>query len=74
MIEKLFAALGGTGAIALMLFLSLGELYWLWMAFKIGSFWMFVIGIAPPFMVVASLVGAYGLIFELPHWVYGIFG
>ncbi len=53
---------------------TLGELYWLWMSFKIGSFWMFVFGFIPPTMFVAAVVGGYGLIFGLPQWVFQLFG
>ena len=54
--------------------IAVGELYWLWMSFQIGSFWMFVFGFIPPTMFVAMFVGAYGLIFGLPNWVYNMFG
>lgn len=60
--------------IAIYILFGLGELYWLWMAFKIGSFWMFVFGFVPPTLFIAALVGAYSLVFEIPAWVYNLFG
>jgi hypothetical protein len=37
---------------ALMMLLSVGGLYWLWMAIKLGSFGMFLMGVFPLFYVV----------------------
>ena len=51
----------------------LGFFYWLWMAIKIGSFWMFVVGISPlAFMTVP--VGAWSFFFGMPDWVGNMFG
>lgn len=61
-------------AFALMGLFFVGHLYWLWMAFKIGSFGMFLFGMVPPALVVAGVVGAYALIYEMPSWVYSWFG
>ena len=57
----------------LLLLFPLGGLYWLWMSFKIGSFWMFALGMFPLTMIPAAIVGAYGLIFGMPSWVYNWF-
>lgn len=70
----LFGGVLGLSVLMLYGLMAIGELYWLWMSFKIGSFWMFVFGLFPPTMLVASVVGAYGLVFELPYWVYDLFG
>lgn len=69
-------ATGSLGFLVIGLYglIAVGELYWLWMSFQIGSFWMFVFGFIPPTMIVAMFVGAYGLIFGLPDWVYNLFG
>ncbi len=60
--------------IGMYILFAVGELYWLWMSFQIGSFGMFVIGLIPPFMLIAMVVGAYGLVFGMPAWVYSFFG
>lgn len=54
--------------------LALGDLYWLWMAIQIGSFWMFVIGLIPPCFIVTGPVGAWSLLFDPPDWVLSTFG
>ncbi len=59
--------------VGLYILFPLGELYWLWMSFKIGSFWMFVLGLFPVTMIPAAIVGAYGLVFGMPSWVYSWF-
>ena len=59
---------------ALMLLIPLGELYWLWVSIQIGSFWMFVFGLAGPLVLIAAPVGAYGLFFGMPQWVFNLFG
>lgn len=64
----------GFSFIGLYILLGVGELYWLWMSFQIGSFGMFLVGMIPPFIIVAMFVGAYGLVFGLPTWVYSFFG
>lgn len=61
-------------AICLSILFVLGELYWLWTAIQIGSFWMFICGIIPPFIVVTGTVGAWSLLFGVPDWVTGLFG
>lgn len=77
MFDKLAAIAGGSLgllAVGFYILLGIGELYWLWMSFQIGSFWMFVFGFVPPTMFIAMLTGAYGVIFGLPAWVYSFFG
>ena len=60
-------------AYAVMLFLMVGDLYWLWTAIQLGSFWMFVLGLVPPFVVVGTVVGAWSLFFGVPEWVFSMF-
>ena len=54
--------------------LSLGGLYWLWIAVQIGSFFMFVVGVFPLFYIVTAPVGAYSFLFGVPNWVFAMFG
>lgn len=63
---------------AIVLALSLawlaGIVYWLWVAYQVGSFWMFVIGLVPAAFPVTGTVGAYSLAFGVPGWVFRLFG
>ena len=61
-------------AICISILFALGDLYWLWTAVQIGSFWMFVLGIIPPFMAVTGAIGAWSLLFGVPTWIHGMFG
>jgi hypothetical protein len=54
--------------------LSIGGIYWLWVAIKLGSFLMFVVGIFGPMVIVTAPVGTYMLLFGVPHWVFSTFG
>jgi len=67
---------GAMGLIMLAFFglLSLGGLYWLWIAVQIGSFFMFVVGVFPLFYIVTAPVGAYSFLFGVPNWVFAMFG
>ena len=53
---------------------AVGGLYWLWMAIKISSFWMFIVGLFPLSFLVTVPVGAYSLVFGMPDWVISFFG
>ena len=64
-----FESLMGMIFVGLFMLLPLGELYWLWTAFQLGSFWMFALGLIPPFQLLAMPVGAYMLVFGIPDWV-----
>tara|TARA_R110001606_G_scaffold399274_1_gene583325 strand:- start:5999 stop:6244 length:246 start_codon:yes stop_codon:yes gene_type:complete len=70
----LFGAASGLVMIVLMLSLSVGTLYWFWMAIQLGSFTMFLVLIFPPFLIVAGPIGIYSLIFGVPDWIINIFG
>mgnify|MGYP000284359129 CR=1 FL=1 len=71
--EKLIEVVGGTFMMALWALFAIGELYWLWTAFQIGSFFMFVVGVGGPTILVAAPVGAWSLLFGVPDWVYDFF-
>ncbi len=49
--------------------LSVGGIYWLWMAIQIKSFTMFFIGLLPISWFITAPVGAYSLVTqETPLW------
>ena len=73
-ISDLFGSALGFCLMALYLIVPLGDIYWLWMSLKIGSFWMFVLGLFPLTLIPTTLIGAYGLVFGMPEWVYRWFG
>lgn len=60
--------------IPLYLAIPIGDLYWLWMSIQLGSFWMFVVGLMPPFFIIAAPIGLWSLIFGPPQWVLRMFG
>lgn len=50
--------------------LSVGGIYWLWMAIQLKSFSMFLVGILPIFWIVTAPTGAYWFFTDLtPQWV-----
>jgi len=49
--------------------LPLGGLYWFWLAIKFGNFWMFVMVMFPPCLIVSAPVGLWSLLFGVPKWV-----
>ncbi len=67
---------GAMGLIMVVVFglLSLGGLYWLWIAIQIGSFFMFIVGVFPLCFIVTAPVGAYSILFGVPNWVFVMFG
>ena len=73
-IGRIIETVGGGLVFCLMALLPIGELYWLWMAFQLSSFWMFAMAFFPPTILVAAPVGAYSLIFGIPDWVIYRFG
>lgn len=48
--------------------LIIGEVYWLYCSYQIGSFLMGIIGISPLGIFTAPM-GAYSLIFGMPDWL-----
>jgi len=71
---NLFEGAMGLIMVAVFGLLSLGGLYWLWIAVQIGSFFMFVVGVFPLFYIVTAPVGAYSFLFGVPNWVFAMFG
>mgnify|MGYP005990658339 FL=1 len=77
-IKALFIGIFGAsaGIVGLIVFASytVGSIYWLWLSFQLGSFWMFFIGIAGPTIIFSGPVGVYSLIFGPPDWLINTFG
>jgi len=73
-ISQLFAHPIKSIFLGCIVFLGLGNLYWLWLAIELGSFMMFVIGLLPLFAMITGPVGAWSLVFGLPLWVVDVFG
>ena len=67
---------GATGIVFMGLYFggAAGALYWLWLAVKLDSFFMFFIGLAGPAILITSPIGLYALIFGTPEWVIRFFG
>ena len=72
--EGIFGAAGVVVMIVFMISYSIGGIYWLWMSIQLGSFWMFLLGIAGPTVIVTGPIGAYSLIFGTPNWIFNMFG
>ena len=56
--------------LAFYIILPVGWLYWIWMAFQLGSFSMFVVALIPLLHLITAPVGVYALFFGLPDWVF----
>jgi len=52
----------------------IGNLYWLWLSFEMGSFVMFIIGVIHPAFLFAGVIGAWALVFGVPVWLERMFG
>jgi len=67
---------GFTGPLtmALVATMALGSLYWIWVAVKLGSFAMFVIGVLGPSVIITAPIGAYMMFFGIPNWIHSLFG
>jgi len=72
--EGVFGASAGIILILFYISYFVGSIYWLWMSFQLGSFWMFFIGIAGPTVIFTGPVGMYSLVFGAPDWVLSTFG
>ena len=53
---------------------GLGATYWVWVAAKLGSRPMLILGIAGPAVIATAPVGLYMLLFGVPDWVLERFG
>jgi hypothetical protein len=65
----LFGGAFGLAAIALYIGGFVGWCWWMWVAIQLGSFWMFVFGLAGPFAMIAALLGLWSLLFGIPLWL-----
>ena len=55
--------------------LGAGYLYWIYLSFKLGSFWMFLVAAFPPTgLIIATPVGFWSMVSDTPSWVYSVFG
>ena len=74
LLEGFFGASAGVIVIIFMFILPIGSIYWLWISIQVGSFWMFLLGIAGPFVILTGPIGAYSLMFGTPIWIFNTFG
>ena len=72
--ESFFGAAGSSIAFVFVISFMIGPIYWLWISIQLGSFLMFFLGIAGPFILFTGPVGFYSLIFGTPNWVINMFG
>lgn len=72
-LASLTGSVFGLAAMAFYFLMMIGYLYWLWIAIQSGSFFMFVVGLIPPLMVIAAPLGAWCLLFGIPDWVVNFF-
>lgn len=72
--ESFFGAAGASVAVVFFVCFMIGPIYWLWISIQLGSFLMFFLGIAGPFVLFTGPVGFYSLIFGTPNWVINMFG
>jgi len=70
----IFGAAAGVVMIGFFICYGVGTIYWIWMSIQIGSFWMFLLGVAGPTILFTGLVGGYSMIFGTPNWVLSTFG
>lgn len=73
-IGNVIGMIGGAGAMVLFTLLPVGALYWIWIAIKLGSFVMFVLGVLGPAVLITAPIGLYMFLFGVPHWVVSLFG
>jgi hypothetical protein len=66
--------LQSTMGLGLLITLGLGDLYWLFLAIKLGSFIMFIIGSIPVLAVFTGPIGMWSLFFGPPSWIFDLFG
>ncbi len=69
LIDGLMGFSGGAVFFALYVGMFVGWAWWMWMAIHLGSFGMFVFGLAGPVALVAALLGAWSLLFGMPVWL-----
>jgi hypothetical protein len=69
-----FVGTFGAAMYGLSVGLVVGDFYWLWMAARLGSVMMFIIGLLPPAFIVTAPVGLYSMVLSKPLWVVSVFG
>ncbi|MFN8681714.1 hypothetical protein ACDP63_11305 [Paracoccus sp. P2] len=74
MVKKFVDGFGTGALLALAILLAIGDIYWIYTSLRIGSFFMFLIGVLGPTILISAPVGAFALIFGWPAWIYSIFG
>jgi hypothetical protein len=69
-IDLIFGGFASITVLAIWGLVTVGGIYWFWMAIQIGSFLMFVIGFFPPTgLLFATPIGVWSLLFGVPDWV-----
>ena len=71
--HSMFSAMGGVMLIVLYFSMSVGMLYWLWMAIDLGSFLMFLV-LFSPLLILTGPIGIFSLVFGTPDWIVNLFG
>ena len=74
LLEGMFGAAAGFVGLLFFASYTVGSIYWLWLSFQLGSFWMFFLGLAGPTIIFTGPVGTYSLIFGPPDWLIRTFG
>lgn len=72
--SKLVASVVQPIFVGFLVLMTLGELYWIWISIKLGSFAMFVVGVMGITAPVTCPVGVYMMFYGVPHWVHQLFG
>ena len=57
-------------AIILALWINAGAIYWIYLSYVIGSWWMFFSLFFPLTTPFAAFGGMYAIFFGVPNWVY----
>lgn len=72
--SKIWSTLGALPVILIMGHFWVGLLYWWWIAYDLGSWWMWGLSLFPPFTVVAVLTSIWSMYLGIPAWVFAHFG
>jgi len=71
-IERLKEFLGtGLGVLLTGIFV-VGNLYWLWLAFQFGKYWMYAAVLIVPTAFITAPIGVWALVFGTPNWLIDI--
>lgn len=66
---KIFGVFLGMAVYALYLGAFVGWAWWIWVAFHLHSFWMFLLALIPFTTPFVAVLGLWSLIFGMPDWV-----